>query len=86
MRGPLFLVVDRFGKYRLVFLNHCEVGCRIINLDKDMKFEIHRLEQGEGNMLNYLIEDSITKRSIYGIWSMDEGMLEMYGQLNKLPL
>ena len=37
-------------------------------------------------MLNYLIEDSITKKSIYGIWSKDEQLEELYSQLGRLPL
>ena len=43
VKGPMFLVVDRFGKYRLVIMNHCETGCRIVNLDPEMRFELCRL-------------------------------------------
>ena len=30
IKGPMFLVVDTFGTYRIVFLNHCSVENHVI--------------------------------------------------------
>lgn len=75
----MFLVVDTFGTHRIVILNHYSVDNEVIPImkDNDMKFELIKLDQGEGYMLNYLINDSIAKRSIFGIWSADEVIVEI---------
>ena len=36
-----------------------------------------RLDYGEGFMLNYMRNDSIAKRSVFGIWSADEAIVEV---------
>lgn len=51
----MFLVVDRFGKYRMVIMNHCDVQNQIIMLHEGIKTELCKLSNGEGYMLNYLI-------------------------------
>ncbi len=75
----MFLVVDTFGTHQIVILNHYSVDNEVIPImkDNDMKFELIKLDQGEGYMLNYLINDSIAKRSIFGIWSADEAIVEI---------
>jgi hypothetical protein len=40
-------------------------------LHAGMRTEFCRIANGEGFMLNYMIEDSLSKRSIFGIWSAD---------------
>ena len=73
IKGPLFLVIDSWGMHRLVVLNHDSPENRIIPVNKEsgIKIEAIKLEHSEGYMLNYMIDDSITKRSIFGIWSAD---------------
>lgn len=71
IKGPMFLVVDRFGKHRLAIMNHCGVDNEVIILHPGMKTEVCRLGNGEGYLLNYMIEDTL-RRSIFGIWSADE--------------
>jgi hypothetical protein len=41
-------------------------------MHSDVDIELKRLDNGEGLMLNYMIEDTITKRNIFGIWSIDD--------------
>jgi hypothetical protein len=37
-------------------------------------------------MLNYMIEDSLSKRSIFGIWSADEQMEGLHKDICSLQL
>lgn len=37
-----------------------------------MKTELSKLGSTDGYMLNYMIEDTLSKRSVFGIWSADE--------------
>jgi hypothetical protein len=44
IKGPMFLIVDTFGTYRLVFLNHYSTDNHVILLNKDsIKVEAIRL-------------------------------------------
>lgn len=56
----------------------------MVRKDNEMKFEVVRLEQGEGFLLNYLINDSIAKRSIFGIWSADETILDVEREIQNI--
>ena len=39
IKGPMFLVVDTFGIYRIVFLNHCNTENHVILIkEQGMKF------------------------------------------------
>jgi hypothetical protein len=71
VRGPLFLLVDRFGKHRLAVMNHADVENEVIMLHAGMRTELCRVGAADGLMLNYMIEDSLGHRSIFGIWSAD---------------
>ena len=74
----MFLIVDTFGTYRLVFLNHYSTDNHVILLKADcVRVEALKLENNEGFMLNYLIKDSIAGQSIFGIWSAEETLLEV---------
>lgn len=86
VKGPMFLVVDIFGTHRIVILNHYSVDNEVVPIMKenDMKFELIKLEQGEGYMLNYLINDSIAKRSIFGIWTADESIVEIEKEIQSI--
>lgn len=86
VKGPMFLVVDTFGTHRIVILNHYSVDNEVVPIMKenDMKFELIKLEQGEGYMLNYLINDSIAKRSIFGIWTADESIVEIEKEIQNI--
>ena len=78
IKGPMFLIVDTFGTYRLVFLNHYSTDNHVILLKADcVRVEALKLENNEGFMLNYLIKDSIAGQSIFGIWSAEETLLEV---------
>lgn len=83
IKGPMFLIVDTFGAHRLVILNHYTTENQIIpiNRESEIKFESLRLDFGEGFMLNYMTNDSI-RRSIFGIWSADETILELEREIN----
>jgi len=37
VKGPMFLLLDRFGQYRLVVMNHYENENRVIPLHADIK-------------------------------------------------
>jgi len=37
VKGPMFLLLDRFGQYRLAVMNHYENENRVIPLHSDMK-------------------------------------------------
>lgn len=85
IRGPMFLVADTFGSYRLVVLNHNGVENHVILVKADgMRFEGVRLDSGEGFMLNYLIQDSIAGQSLFGIWSADETLLEIEREIQAI--
>jgi hypothetical protein len=45
-----------------------------------MKFELKKLG-ADGFMLNYCIEDSITGKSIYGIWTADKAIEKVWQHL-----
>jgi hypothetical protein len=45
-----------------------------------MKFELKKLGS-DGFMLNYFIEDSITGKSIYGIWTADKVIEKVWQHL-----
>jgi hypothetical protein len=45
-----------------------------------MKFELKKLGS-DGYMLNYCIEDSITGKSIYGIWTADKTIEKIWQHL-----
>lgn len=70
VKGPMFLLQDRFGQFRLAIMNHCDTKNELIPLYPELKLELKKLDNGEGFMLNYLVEDTI-RRSIFGIWSAD---------------
>ena len=81
----MFLIVDTFGTYRIVFLNHCSEDNYVVLIKEEgMKFEGVKLEFNEGYMLNYLIQDSIAGQSIFGIWSADETLLEIDKEIQAL--
>lgn len=86
IRGPMFLLSDRFGKYRLAIMNHAEVENEVIMLHEGMKTELVRLTNGDGFMLNYMIEDSLKKRTIFGIWSADEQLEALHKDICNLEL
>jgi hypothetical protein len=45
-----------------------------------MKFELKKLGN-DGYLLNYCIEDSITGKSIYGIWTADKNIEKIWHHL-----
>lgn len=42
----MFLVSDRFGKYRLAIMNQLDTENYIIHLHSDMQIELKRLDNG----------------------------------------
>jgi hypothetical protein len=84
-KGPLFMVIDTFGTYRLVILNHCSTENYVIPIkEHSMKFEVVKLEFGEGYMLNYLIKDTIRGQSVFGIWSADETLVDIEREIQSI--
>jgi hypothetical protein len=70
VKGPMFLVKDKYNQRKLAILNHLSANNHVISINSGIKLELKKIEYGY--MLNYLYEDTITGRSIYGIWSADE--------------
>ena len=79
----MFAIIDKYNQIKFAILNQCSTENEIIHIQKEMKFELKKLVQ-DGYMLNYCIEDSITGKSIFGIWTADRTIekvwqyLEMY--------
>jgi hypothetical protein len=46
VRGPLFLLVDRFGKHRLAIMSHADVENEVIMLHPGMRTEFCRIGNG----------------------------------------
>lgn len=73
VKGPMFVIIDRYSQIKFAILNQCSTENEIIHIQKEMKFELKKLGS-DGYMLNYCIEDSITGKSIYGIWTADKNI------------
>ena len=67
-------------------MNHADIENEVIMLHAGMKTELCRIGNGEGYMLNYMIEDSINKRSIFGIWSADEQLEALHKDICSLVM
>ena len=76
----MFAIIDKYNQIKFAILNQCSTENEIIHIQKEMKFELKKLGQ-DGYMLNYCIEDSITGKSIFGLWTADRTIEKVWQYL-----
>jgi hypothetical protein len=76
----MFAIIDKYNQIKFAILNQCNTENEIIHIQKGMKFELNKLGQ-DGYMLNYCIDDSITGKSIFGIWTADKTIEKVWQHL-----
>jgi len=54
VKGPMFVIIDRYSQIKFAILNQCSTENEIIHIQKEMKFELKKLGS-DGYMLNYCI-------------------------------
>lgn len=53
IRGPTFLVSDKFGQLKLAIMNQLAIECSVVAIQPDNRLELRTLE--DGWILNYAI-------------------------------